>query len=132
MTVAPDGCRLWSNQDGSFLGLLPQHNLVRADFIPDSSRVLTRAGGGYLRLWNTESHTPVADLDGVVNSPYHVVFSPNSARILSVDDAGAAPRLWNVGDGRLVALLGNRNRTRRHRDSVRTERNFTTTARTAR
>jgi len=96
--------RIWTTR-GRLVRLLSGHAdaVVTARFSSDGSRVLTGSDDGSARLWTTRPD--VMALPGRSLAGADVAFSPDSRRLLAVDEAGRAAT-WDLRRGTRTDLRG--------------------------
>src|SRR5262249_26010330 len=97
---------LWDAQAGQHLATLNGPSgaaKLSFDLSNDSSLVATATRGRVVRLWNAHTGQEIAELEhpGAVNS---VLFTPDSRRILSISNDGAA-LLWGARTAAKVATI---------------------------
>lgn len=100
-----DGSLFWASLDGSKSRLLGTQNSPFRFLVlsADGRFALSCAGGPTAFLWELQSHSPPAVLEGHTGDILGACFSPNSGRALTWSRDRTA-RLWKT-DGQLIATL---------------------------
>lgn len=76
--------------------------LSQVEFTPDASRLITRTITGSLQLWNTESRSLVASMDGnAIDFVEHFSISPNHKHLAFSTRSGKL-HMWNLSNGAIA------------------------------
>ena len=101
-----DGCvivhDLAENRIRFALGV-PGLKLHNARVSPDGSRVACSASDGTLRIWNADTRAELPSIPNVRGDVFG--FSPEGRRVAVVDPATSDIAIWNLENGRKIALL---------------------------
>jgi tetratricopeptide (TPR) repeat protein len=116
---------LWETRSGRLVARLPQRYVDAAEFSPDGTQVVTRAGDHTARVWDAASGRPVSPPLEHREAIDAARFSPDGRHVVTLT-ASRSARLWDAttgeplspplgkgaqevaddGDGRLVTLNG--------------------------
>ncbi|MGH9886943.1 MAG: hypothetical protein ACREBE_15555, partial [bacterium] len=117
-TFSPDGAALvttddssaalWNAQTNQLRVRLPHGDTVyESVFSSDGRQLITAAGDGIVRIWDTASGTLVRQLQraGIKPRFFVVARSPDDQLVAAIGLGGAATYVWNAASGALVAEL---------------------------
>lgn len=83
----------------------------RATFSPDGKRIATGGDDGAVRLWDTETGSPILEIKAHKRPVDSVSFSPDGRMLLTAsgsrltEKGGSTVRIWDAGSGRLLHEL---------------------------
>ena len=92
---------------------LTQENVIAADlpkscqgavFSPEGDRVLLLCEKGRLSIWDSQTWTPLSELEGHSNDVRQATFSRNGTKIVTASADGSA-RIWDARSGQLINTL---------------------------
>jgi WD40 repeat protein len=78
------------------VGSITIRGVAGATFSPDGKLLAAASGEGFVRIWDTATRQPVANLRGFLQGASSVAFSPNGQRLVAGSDGKEAIKLWDV------------------------------------
>ena len=115
------GVKVWDATTGGLMrtfGEQPPRRVMMGmgavAFSPDGHRLVVAGRWVKTKLWDVGTGRELADLGGGINQPFispdvtRALFSPDGARLVTLNDQGVKTKLWDAGTGREVATLDSR------------------------
>jgi len=93
-----DGATLWDLK--SKKSQLLEHGAYGAEFSADGTLIATAGDDNHVMIWKAKGD-PVTTLEACKDTVFHVAFSPNGKRLVSIDSSGGV-RLWDTKDWKLL------------------------------
>ena len=87
------------------IAVLKEHKsqVLRAEFSPDGSRILTLDKEGLAFIWDMQNLNNSVAIEGIIYSNLSVPFNPDGSKIVAISNDG--PNIWDTQTGKKVLNL---------------------------